>query len=74
MAKPEYGSHVMDVASATITYEGWAVRKGANTGTSVWKMRKITYASDEMTKIEWADGNELYDNSWDARATTVVYS
>ena len=75
MPIPSEGSHVMDVASATTTYEGWAKRKGASTGTSVWKMRKITYnASGDMTSITWADGDELYNNEWDNRATTVAYS
>ena len=74
MSKPEIGSHLMDVASATVTYEGWAIRKGALTSDSVWKIRRMTFASGEFTKEEWADGNELYDNEYDNRATTVVYS
>ena len=69
MAKPETGSHLMQVASATITYEGWAIRKGALTSTSVWKIRRITFdAAGEFTKEEYAHGNELYDQKWDDRA------
>lgn len=74
MSKPEIGSHLMDVASATVTYEGWAIRKGATTSSAIWKIRRMTFASGEFTKEEWADGNELYDNEYDNRATTVVYS
>lgn len=75
MGTPNIGSHLQEVASTTVTYEGWAVRKGAATSSSIWKIRKITYDENgDFTKSEWADGNELYDNEWDNRATTVVYS
>jgi hypothetical protein len=26
-----------------------------------------------MTEEAWADGNHLYDNIWDNRATTITY-
>ena len=64
----------MQVASATVTYEGWAIRKGALTSTSVWKILRITYdAAGEFTKEEYAHGNELYDQKWDDRAVASLW-
>ena len=75
MSLPSEGSHRYDQATALIAYEGWAIRKGADVAGGVWKLRRITFnANGNLIKIEWADGNELYDQKWDDRATTVVYS
>lgn len=74
------GSHLIAYdANDNPLYEGWAIRKGAATGSSIWKMKKYTWTAGTggeqvMTAELWADGNELYDNEWDNRATTVVYS
>lgn len=74
MAKPEIGSHLMDVVSDTITYEGFAVRKGASTASAIWKIKKITFDADEnFTSEKFADSNELYDNIWDNH-TTLTYT
>lgn len=80
MAKPEEGSHLIDYdVNDNPLYEGWAVRKGASTGSSIWKMKKYIWTTGTggeqiMTQEQWADGNEIYDNEWDNRDTTVVYS
>ena len=80
MALPEIGSHLIAYdANDNPLYEGWAIRKNASTGSSIWKMKKYTWAlgtggDQVMTAELWADGNELFDNEWDNRATTVVYS
>jgi len=52
-------------------YIGWAVINSA-TSASVWKIMRISYIGNDFT-IEWADGNALYDNIFDNRATTVTY-
>ena len=69
------GAHLLDWdANDNLLYEGWAIRKGANTASAVWKIKKYfwsqsgggsKYVLDEET---FADGNELYDNIWDNRA------
>ena len=52
-------------------YFGWAVINSA-TSADVWKIMRITYSGNDFT-LEWCDGNALYDNVWDNRATTNVY-
>ena len=74
MGIPNSGAHLEDTASATVTYDGTAKHKNASTATAVWRIFKITYdANGNLLSITWADGNELYDNIWDNRATTVNY-
>ncbi len=74
------GSHLIDYdANDNPLYEGWAIRCGADTSTSIWRVKKYTWATGTggekvMQEEMWADGNMLYDNSWDNRATTVTYS
>jgi hypothetical protein len=46
----------------------------SNTDKSIWQIRKYTYdANDNVTSMLWADGNVLYDNIWDNRAS-LTYS
>ena len=79
MGKPENGSHRLAYdANDNPIYEGWAIRKGTATSAASWKIRKLTWSAGTggdqvMTLEEWADGNELCDNIWDNRATTVAY-
>lgn len=51
-------------------YFGWA-KTGSATSAAVWKMMRITYTGNDYT-IEYADGNQLYDNIWDNR-TSLTY-
>lgn len=73
------GSHLVAYdANDNPLYEAWAIRAGADTAASVWKMCKYTWVTGTggeqvMTEPAWADGNQLYDNIWDNRATTVSY-
>lgn len=39
---------------------------------AVWQILSIDEASGYS--VTWADGNDSFDNVWDDRATTVVYS
>ncbi len=74
MGIPNSGAHLIDQASATILYDGLAKRKNASAAGAVWQIKKVTFdGSGNATAVMWADGNELYDNIWNNRATTVVY-
>jgi hypothetical protein len=74
------GSHLLTYdANDNPLYEGWALRTGSDTSQAVWKMKKYIWATgtggDKVMQEEaWADGNMLYDNIWDNRATTVTYT
>jgi len=68
MGKAE-GSHVFEHASDDVEYEGFAIRKGAAKGESVWRIKKISYSGGYFIGETWADGDELYDNEWDNRAS-----
>jgi len=48
-------------------YFGWAPTNVA-TSAAVWKIMRITYTDNDFI-IEFADGNSLYDNVWDNRAS-----
>lgn len=53
-------------------YFGWALTDTL-TSVSRWKIMRITYTGTDFV-IEWADGDQIYDNEWDNRATTVSYN
>ena len=48
-------------------YFGWA-KPGSAEGSLVWKIMRITYTGNDFV-LDWADGNQLYDNSWTNRAS-----
>jgi hypothetical protein len=62
----------VDEVNGTTTYIGMA-KAGTAAGDSKWQIRRIT-KTGTVTIFEFADGNDRYDNEWDNRATTVVYS
>lgn len=68
---PSEALRVDDTTTPNVTYVGYGAM-GAATGDSVWKMKKIDTSSGVV--ITWADGDASYNNEWDNRATTVVYS
>lgn len=57
----------IDEASETVTYVGQA-NPGNETSDSNWQIQRITVDGNE-TIIEFADGNSLFDNVWDDRAS-----
>ncbi len=75
MSLPTNGSHLIAYdANDLPLYEGWAIRKGASSGSSIWRITKYIWATGTdgnqvNTEQQWADGNELYDNEWDERAS-----
>jgi len=62
---------VDDYTTANATYIGKAAM-GSLTSSAVWQIKKIDTATGVI--ITWADGDALFNNIWDNRATTVVYS
>ena len=55
-----------DDAGSGVTYVGSALT-GSATSAAAWRIQKITVSSGDAT-VEWADGNDSYDNIWDNRA------
>jgi hypothetical protein len=75
MPKPSEGSHLLVYdANDNPLYEGWAKAKGAETSEAVWKIKKYYWSTGTggeqvLDEEAWADGNELWDNIWDNRAS-----
>lgn len=61
----------LDKVSESVTYIGYAAA-GSATNAASWKIKKITTTGDDIA-ITWADGNILFDNVWDNRAS-LTYS
>ena len=67
----------IDESNPLSIYYGFAVA-GSATGQAVWSIRRETKTKEnDIVIVEWADGNELFDNIWDERrnlayASTVV--
>lgn len=57
----------VDEASPTVTYAGVAA-VGALTADPLWRIKKITDSGGDVT-VEWADGDALFNNIWDNRAS-----
>jgi hypothetical protein len=53
--------------SPEIIYSG-AAAPGSITSAAVWRISRVTLQSDGDVTVQWADGNDAYDNIWDNRA------
>jgi hypothetical protein len=43
-------------------------RQGSATGQAVWSIRRESKTKEnDIVIVEWADGNELFDNVWEQR-------
>jgi len=42
---------------------------GYATSVARWRIKKLTYDGSNVTQIDWADGNDDFDNVWDDRAS-----
>lgn len=62
----------IDFVADTIIYKGEATVGSVETE-SVWRICKVSIASDFDISETWADGNSNYDNSW-ANRLTYAYS
>lgn len=58
---------IVDEASATVTYVGEA-QPGSATSGALWRVKRLTQ-SGVILFIEWADGDGLFNNVWDNRAS-----
>lgn len=58
-----------DGSSATVNYLGEA-NFGAATSAACWRILRLTFSGTDNTDIaiEYADGNDEFDNVWDNRA------
>lgn len=57
----------LDQVSSTVKYLGTAA-VGQATSDPAWSIKKLT-TTGTVLEIEWADGNDKYDNVWDDRAS-----
>jgi hypothetical protein len=55
----------IDEDTPTITYVGKAV-PGTATGAGTWQIQRLTDTGSGLT-VEWADGDDEFDNVWDSR-------
>lgn len=56
----------LDEAGAGVTYVGKAPPRSLPSS-PVWQIRRLTSTSDALA-VEFADGDDRYDNVWDNRA------
>lgn len=57
-----------DIAGSNVEYFGWASFFGATETQAVWRIMRITYSGTDFI-VQWADGNQDFDNSWQDRAS-----
>ena len=57
----------LDEASATVTYVGEGAINSVESN-PVWRIRKLT-TTGSVLAIQWADGNQNFDNVWTDRAS-----
>jgi hypothetical protein len=51
-------------------YQGWTVPYTANKASALWRICRFTYdGNNRVTDIQWADGNEMFDNVWNNRVS-----
>ncbi len=70
MTKPAFPTRKnqkVDVVDSTTTYLGEAAFN-SQTSSAVWRINRITTVGT-VTTIDWADGNDEFDNVWDNRAS-----
>lgn len=58
----------IDEAMSTLYFIGYALNLGENTTIPKWKIKKIEKIGS-VWEIQYANGNELYENVWDNRAS-----
>ena len=61
----------VDDAGGGVTYVGRA-KCGAATSDAIWSIKRLTIVGAD-SDVEWADGNNDFDNVWDDRAA-LTYS
>ena len=66
-------STIIDTSNDPVTYIGDAP-PGTATSAVGWRILRIDTTTSSNQTFQYADGDALFDNVWDDRATTVVYS
>ena len=57
----------IDESNPLVTYVGYAAG-ASQPNQAVWSIQRTTrFATNDIVIVEWADGNELFDNIWDQR-------
>jgi len=64
--KPQVRKEV-DTTNGDVIYIGES-QLNASVSDSTWKIKRITISGSLIT-TEWADGDTLYDNTWDDRVS-----
>lgn len=59
---------IKDTNVAGVVYYGYTLNLGASTASAVWRIRKETTTTN-VTTVTYADGDGLYDNVWNNRAS-----
>jgi len=54
--------------SNNLIYSGRAVG-GSSKASNVWQIKKYTYSGSNLTDIQWAGGDQEYDNIWNDRVS-----
>ena len=62
----------LDEANGSITYIGKAAI-GSATSAAAWQIQRFDESGSPELIIEWADGDDSFDNIWDNRAS-LTYS
>ena len=68
----DYAKEIDYDGSGNVLYIGLAL-PGSSKASAAWKISKLSYSGTDVTEILWADGNTLFDNVWNNRAT-YIYS
>lgn len=66
MVSRPFATRVDEVSSA-LTYVGWAT-PGTLDAASTWRIMRMS-VTGTVTAIEWADGDENFNNVWSDRAS-----
>lgn len=58
-------------SSARAIYVGNANPKNSATDQPVWQIQRLSYNGSDTSPnlIQWADGDDLFNNIWDSRAS-----
>jgi len=57
-----------DADPPTVAYVGQA-QPGTSEAVAGWRIQKLVFGGDGDITVQWADGNGLFDNIWNNRAS-----
>ena len=56
-------------ADGNPVYIGKAFKGNSDKAQPVWQIRKLTYSGQNVTDIQWAGGDDAFNQVWDDRAS-----